>query len=76
MRLPAHWITEFTRYAGIPLFSTSVNIHHEAPMTDMSDLPEDIRANVDFCVYEGPLTGPPSAIVHCNEGWPFRLEDR
>lgn len=76
MRLPDHWITEFTRSLRAPLVTTSVNVHGAPYMTCLDDLPESIRKGVDFIVYEGRRAGPPSTIVHCCEGLPFRYEER
>ncbi|MBI2265940.1 MAG: Sua5/YciO/YrdC/YwlC family protein [Armatimonadetes bacterium] len=76
LRLPDHWITELASEAGVPLITTSVNVHQRPYMTFLDDLEESIRLGADLIVYEGPLCGPPSTIVHCHEGLPFRIEER
>lgn len=76
IRLPDHWIYDFARQSGIPLITTSVNTHAEAPMKEIDDLSESLREALDFLVYEGPLKGPPSQIVHCYSGKPFRIDRR
>lgn len=76
IRLPNHWITEFAADVKVPLVTTSVNIHRQPYMTSLDDLPGPIRKKVDFIVYEGPLRGSPSTIVHCYDGLPFKVERR
>lgn len=76
LRIPHHWISDFARFAGIPLVTTSVNVHDEAPISSIDDLSEDLLEDIDFAIDEGPLPGPPSALVHCYDGKPFRIERR
>ncbi len=76
MRFPNHWISDLTRKVQVPLVTTSVNRHTEPYMTSLEDLPDFIRDEVDFIVYEGPRDGSPSTLVHCYEGYPFRMQER
>lgn len=76
LRQPDHWISDLAASARIPLVTTSVNRHLHPAMTCLDDLHRSIREHVDFMVYEGPRSGPPSTIVHCYEGLPFRLAGR
>lgn len=76
LRQPAHWISDLAAEAGIPLVTTSVNRHESPPMTTLEDLDPEIRDQVDLALYEGPRSGPPSTIVHCHEGFPFRVVGR
>ena len=48
---------------NIPIVSTSVNISGEGFMTSLEDLDDDIKARVDFIIYEGPKQGKPSKIA-------------
>lgn len=74
-REPEHWVTAVVRAAGVPVVSSSVNRTGQPPMTCLDDLPARIRRMVDFCVYEGPLPGPASRLVHL-EGGRRRIEVR
>jgi tRNA threonylcarbamoyl adenosine modification protein (Sua5/YciO/YrdC/YwlC family) len=56
------WLRELLSVTG-PLASTSVNRSGGAPLTDPTDLPEDIAAGSDGIVDAGPLEGAPSTIV-------------
>jgi L-threonylcarbamoyladenylate synthase len=76
LRFPRHWITDLAAAARIPIITTSVNRHKRPYMTSLDDLPPSIRRSVDFIVYEGPLHGPPSTLVHCEQGRPFPMEER
>lgn len=76
MRFPGHWISDFTRKVQVPLVTTSVNRHTEPYMTSLEDLPDFIRESVDFIVYEGARDSSPSTLVHCYEGYPFRMQER
>lgn len=63
IRIPSHWFSGFVKEINIPVVSTSVNISGEGFMTSMEDLDDDIKAEVDFIIYEGPRQGKPSKIV-------------
>ena len=76
LRLPDHWITSLAEEVGLPLVSTSVNVTKAPYMTNLDDLALDIRAAVDFLVYEGELQGPPSTIVRTDGRKPFAMETR
>ena len=75
LRFPEHWIRDFTEELNTPLITTSVNIHLKPYMTDLSNLPLSIKKEIGFIVYEGPLYGPPSTIVHCYKE-PFEMAER
>jgi L-threonylcarbamoyladenylate synthase len=76
LRLPDHWITELSGEIGLPLVTTSANRTQRAFMTCLDDLDEQIRAAVDFIVYQGPLPGPPSALVWIEGIHELRVEER
>jgi tRNA A37 threonylcarbamoyladenosine synthetase subunit TsaC/SUA5/YrdC len=73
LRGPQHWSLEMAARAGVPLVTTSANRTGHPPMTCVADLDPAVRALVDFVLDEGTLTGPPSALVHCNEDPPRRV---
>lgn len=76
MRFPNHWISSLTGKVQVPLITTSVNRHTEPYITSLEDLPDFIKNSVDFIIYEGTRDGSPSTIVHCYEGYPFRMQER
>ena len=63
VRIPNHWFSDFVKEINIPIVSTSVNISGEGFMTSLEDLDDDIKAKVDFIIYDGPKQGKPSKIV-------------
>lgn len=77
MRWPNHWITEFARQGELPLTTTSVNLTGHPPMRSLESLAPSIKDGIDFLVYEGPLEGKASTIVHCGqEQFPTTERDR
>lgn len=74
LRLPRHWISRLAREVGIPLVSTSVNLSGQPHMQALDDLPRGWNRRLDFMVFEGPLTGPPSAIRSLERGRMTRQE--
>ena len=76
MRFPDHWIYRFAQRVQVPLVTTSVNRHTEPYVKSLEDLPDFIREALGFMVYEGPRDGAPSTIVHCYEGYPFKVQER
>ena len=65
--MPDHWFSEFVRMIGKPVITTSANKVDHNFMTSMEDLDSEIKANVDFAIYEGKKKGRPSQIVHLDE---------
>ncbi|MEK6917171.1 MAG: L-threonylcarbamoyladenylate synthase [Nanoarchaeota archaeon] len=63
IRIPDNWFSAIVTKIGVPIVTTSVNKSGETFMTNMDDLDEDIKNNVDFIIYEGPKKGKPSTIV-------------
>ena len=68
VRMPEHWITPFIEWIGVPIITTSVNITDEPYMTQIEDLDQDIndtiKRKLSFVLYEGPIKGRPSKLVH------------
>ena len=64
VRLPKHWFTVVARKLGKPIVTTSSNKVGGDFMTNIDNLDSDIKAKMDFCVYEGEKMGRPSTIVH------------
>lgn len=68
VRIPNHWISDAVEELGIPIITTSVNRHGESFLTDISDLPSEIKAGVDFAIDEGTLEGEPSQVIDLISG--------
>lgn len=64
IRIPNHWFYDCIKKMKTPIVTTSANVSGEDFMTDLDDLDEDIKRQVDFIVYDGPIKGRPSNIVH------------
>ncbi len=79
IRVPKHWISEFVKFVGVPVITTSVNITDEPFMTKIEDLDmdinEDIRHKINFVIYEGEIKGRPSKLVHL-EGDEVKVRER
>lgn len=75
VRIPDHWISKVAEDLNVPIVTTSANKTGENFMTSVEDLHHDIKANVDFVVYEGEKKGKPSTIVHL-EGDEVRVKER
>ena len=63
VRMPMHWCLELARLCRVPIITTSANIAGEDYMTSAENLSEEIRAQIDFFIDEGPIEGRPSTIV-------------
>jgi L-threonylcarbamoyladenylate synthase len=64
VRIPNHWFSQVVKRLNVPVVSTSVNFSGEDFMTSIDDLNPEIKRKVDFIIYEGPLRGRPSTVVH------------
>jgi L-threonylcarbamoyladenylate synthase len=63
IRIPDSWFAKVVENFGKPFVTTSVNLAGEAPMKNIEDCNEIVKDQVDYIVYEGPLTGAPSKVV-------------
>ena len=68
VRIPAHWISHAAAAIGVPIITTSANKMDEDYMTSLEDLNDDIKAKIDFTIYEGEKQGMPSKLVHLEDG--------
>jgi L-threonylcarbamoyladenylate synthase len=64
IRIPNHWFYDYIKKMKIPIVTTSANISGGDFMTSLEDLDEEIKRQVDFIVYDGPIKGRPSNIIH------------
>ncbi|MDP2749860.1 MAG: L-threonylcarbamoyladenylate synthase [Nanoarchaeota archaeon] len=64
VRIPKHWIAGIIRTYGKPIVTTSANKVGKMFMTNLDDLDADIKAKVDFIIYEDEKKGNPSTLVN------------
>lgn len=64
VRIPDHWISTLVAELGYPIITTSANHVGEDFMTSLDDLASDIKQNISFVIYEGPIEGHPSNLVN------------
>ncbi len=67
VRMPSHWIRDIVAEADVPVVTTSVNKSNEDYMTSLDDLDPEIKAGIDFALYEGEKIGKPSKIIDLSE---------
>ena len=63
VRIPNHWISEIVAEYGKPVLTTSANKVGEPFMTELDDLDPEIKTEIDFIIYEGPLRGQHSKLL-------------
>lgn len=63
VRIPGNWFSAIVEELGFPVVTTLAGFTGESHMTDLEDLHEDIKKNVDFIVYEGEKKKSPSDVV-------------
>lgn len=67
VRIPEHWVSHIVSAIGVPIITTSANKVDEDFMTTLEDLDPEIKAKVDFIIYEGEKKGMPSKLVHLDK---------
>jgi len=60
VRIPKH---EITKILPIPFVTTSVNLSGEKPITNIKDIPEEIRNRVDLIMDYGTLKNQASTVI-------------
>ncbi len=75
VRIPDHWFAKLVQELDVPVITTSVNKTDQEFMTSTDNLDSEIKANVDFAIYEGEKQGRPSNIVHL-EGEETKIRER
>ncbi|MBI4441411.1 threonylcarbamoyl-AMP synthase [Candidatus Woesearchaeota archaeon] len=63
IRIPNHWIWGVVREIGIPLVTTSANVHGRMAMTSLETLDPELKKGLHFVIYEGEKYGKPSQII-------------
>ncbi|MFC1741299.1 L-threonylcarbamoyladenylate synthase [Nanoarchaeota archaeon] len=74
VRIPDNWFTEIVNKAGIPIITTSVNRHGEAPVTEIDNVPENIKSKTDFAIDDGKIEGSPSTLINLTRSPPEMIE--
>lgn len=74
VRIPDNWFSAIVAEAGIPIITTSVNVHGTKPVTCMKDIPESIKKLVDFAIDDGKIAGRPSTLVNLTKYPPEIIE--
>jgi len=63
VRIPAHWFSAVVGELGVPVVTTSANVHGQEFMTSLADLAPALKAEMAFALYEGEKSGRPSTLV-------------
>jgi L-threonylcarbamoyladenylate synthase len=74
VRIPNNWFSGFVSEAGLPVVTTSVNVHGGKPIYSVKDIPESIKKAVDFVIDDGIIKGKPSTIVNLTKNPPEIIE--
>jgi len=68
VRIPAHWCTEISRLAKVPIITTSANLSGGMFMTSLETLNDDVKKHVDYMIDVGEIRGKPSTILNLLDG--------
>ncbi len=63
VRIPKHWVRSIASGADCPIVTTSANKTGEVVMSSLDDLSPEIKAQVEFIIFEGEKRGMPSKLV-------------
>lgn len=75
IRMIDHWFQNASLNSKKPIVTTSANHVGENFMTSLDNLNSEIKAKVDFAIYEGEKTGRPSTIIDLTKA-PEEIEER
>lgn len=64
VRIPDHWMKDIVSYAGFPIICPSANVSGRDFMTSMDNLDPELKADTDYMVDVGEISGRPSKIVN------------
>ena len=67
VRIPAHWFSKVISELGFPVVTTSANAIGEDFMTNLDNLNDRLKRNVDLIIYEGELESTPSTLIHAED---------
>lgn len=68
IRIPRHWFTEILSEYDLTFITTSANISGENPIKEISQIPFEIKNNIDYIIDEGKLDNPPSTVINTITG--------
>lgn len=68
VRIPDHWFSAVVAILGVPIVTTSVNKGGGRYMKQIEDLSPELKKEIDFAVYDGPIEGKPSEIINLGKG--------
>ena len=63
VRMPDHWFSSAVKELAFPIVTTSANVAGGNFMTDLDNLDQKIKNEVEFIIYEGEKHGKPSKII-------------
>ena len=68
VRIPDYWFSMVVSMLGIPIVTTSVNKGGGAYMKQIEDLSSELKKDIDFAIYDGPIEGKPSERINLVKG--------
>ena len=74
VRIPNNWFSDIVAEAGVPVITTSVNIHSNEHISSTAQIPESIKNLVDFAIDDGIIKGSPSTLVNLSKPEPEIIE--
>ncbi len=74
VRIPDNWFSAIVEEAGVPIVTTSVNLHGTKPVRSIADIPESIKKMVDFAIDDGVTGGSASTLVNLTKSPPEIIE--
>ena len=76
VRIPDHWFSKLVEEMGIPIITTSPNVHGGQVPSDPEDLDVNFRSTLDFMLYEGRLHNPASTVIKLTDEEPEFLRGK
>jgi L-threonylcarbamoyladenylate synthase len=64
VRIPRNWTQEIATLLGKPIITTAANISGSSFMTSLDNLSSRIKPAVDFCLYDGEVTGQKVTVIN------------
>lgn len=74
VRIPDHWFASIATDLNIPIITTSVNEAGEPAITNLDQIPENIKNKVHFAIDESTLDNNPSTIINLTGDKPEIIE--
>ncbi len=64
VRMFSNWFQDIISEMGVPIVTTSANVHRKPFMTSIASLDLDVKKQVDFIIDDGELNGRPSRLIN------------